>query len=135
MKSDYNSDSYSQYLCFPVYFSTNNLVFERNLHVWTETQQEVHDQIKCLHDGGLGYRRIAKHLNEIGSKTFRGKEWGGNIVHSVLKRNRERLNRLEVQNQETEIEYGKMELVWLREGQLYFDPRKDVIDHLSTVVK
>ena len=74
MKSDYNSDSYSQYLCFPVYFSTNNLVFERNLHVWTETQQEVHDQIKCLHDGGLGYKRIAKHLNEIGSKTSRGKE-------------------------------------------------------------
>ncbi len=92
-------------MCFPVYFSTNNLVFERNLHVWTEPQQEIHDQIKCLHDSGLGYKRIAKHLNEIGSKTFRGKEWGSNIVHSVLKRNRERLNRLEVQNQETEIEF------------------------------
>ena len=51
------------------------------------------------------------------------------IVHSVLKRNRERLDRIEVQNQETEIEYGKMELVWLREGELYFDPRKDIIDH------
>ena len=115
-------------MCFPVYFSTNNLVFDRNLHVWTKPQQEIHDQIKSLHDGGMGYRRIAKHLNELGVKTIRGNEWGSNNVHSVLKRNRERLNRLEVQNQETEIEYGKMELVWLRDGQLYFNPRKDIID-------
>ena len=129
VKSDYISDRYSQYLCFSVYFLTNNLVFDRNLHVWTKPQQEIHNQIKSLHDGGMGYRRIAKHLNELGVKTIRGNEWGSNNVHSVLKRNRERLDRIEVQNQETEIEYGKMELVWLREGELYFDPRKDIIDH------
>ena len=83
----------------------------------------IHDQIKSLHDSGMGYRRIAKHLNEQGIKTIRGNEWGTNNVYSVLKRNKERLERLEIRKQETEIEYGKMELVWLREGELYFDPR------------
>jgi hypothetical protein len=117
--SDYFSDDYSQYLCFSVSFSTNNLVFDRNPHVWTESQQEIHDQIKTLHDEGLGYRRIAKHLNDQGIKTIRGNEWESNNVHSVLKRNRERLKRLKVKEEESEIEYGKMELVWLREGESY----------------
>ena len=44
---------------------------------------------------------------------------GSNNVHSVLKRNRERLKRLKVKEEEFEIEYGKMELVWLREGESY----------------
>jgi hypothetical protein len=102
-----------------VSFSTNNLVFDRNPHVWSESQQEIHDQIKTLHDEGLGYRRIAKHLNDQGIKTIRGNEWESNNVHSVLKRNRERLKRLKVKEEESEIEYGKMELVWLREGESY----------------
>ncbi len=62
-------------------FSTNNLVFDRNPHVWSESQQEIHDQIKTLHDEGLGYRRIAKHLNDQGIKTIRGNEWESNNVH------------------------------------------------------
>ena len=102
-----------------MYFSTNNLVFDRNTHVWSESQQEIHDQIKTLHDEGLGYRRIAKQLNEQGIKTIRGNEWGSNNVHSVLKRNKERLERLKVKEEESEIEYGKMKLVWLREGESY----------------
>ena len=52
---------------------------------------------------------------------------GGNNVHSVLKRNRERLQRLETQKQESKLEYGKMELVWLREGELWKNPRKDLL--------
>ena len=117
--SDYFSDDYSQYLCFSVSFSANNLVFDRNTHVWSESQQEIHDQIRTLHDEGLGYRRNAKHLNDHGIKTIRGNEWGSNNVHSVLKRNKERLERLKVKEEESEIKYGKMELVWLREGESY----------------
>ena len=119
-------------MCFSVYFSTNNLVYDRNLHVWTESQQVIHDRIKSLHDSGMGYRRIAKHLNEQGIKTIRGNEWGTNNVYSVLKRNKERLERLEIRKQETDIEYGKMELVWLREGELYFDPRSLVASRPSS---
>ena len=67
----------------------------------------------------MGYKKIAKRLNEEGIKTFKGKTWGSNYVHSVLKRNKEKLQREERGKQESEIEFGKMKLVWLREGELY----------------
>ena len=74
----------------------------------------------------MGYRRIASHLNEQGIKTPKGNLWGNNNVHSILKRNRERLHRLEVQKQDSEVEYGKMELVWLRDDELWKNPRKEL---------
>ena len=97
-------------------FSTNSLVNSRNRHVWTDFQQQVHDQIKSLNDSGMGYRRIAQYLNALGIKTIRGNEWGSNNVYSILKRNKERLHRLDVEKRGSEINFGKMELVWLRDG-------------------
>ena len=119
------SDQYSQYLCFSVYFSTNKLISEKNTHSWSDEQQRTHDLIKSLYDSGMGYKRIASHLNEQGIRTIKGNEWGGNNVHSVLKRNRERVQRLKLKEQESDIEFGKMELVWLREGELWKNPRKE----------
>ena len=119
LKSDYFSGEYYQYLCFSVFCSTNKLVSDRNKHLWFEEQQKTHDLIKSLHDYGMGYRKISQHLNEQGIKTPKGNLWEGSNVHSVLKRNRERLQRLETQKQESKLEYGKMELVWLREGELW----------------
>ena len=75
----------------------------------------------------MGYRRIASHLNEQGIKIPKGNLWGNNNVHSVLKRNRERLHRLEVQKQDSEVEYRKMELVWLRDDELWKNPRKEFL--------
>ena len=77
----------------------------------------------------MGYRRIASHLNEQGIKIPKGNLWGNNNVHSVLKRNRERLHRLEVLKQDSEVEYGKMELVWLRDDELWKNPRKELIQY------
>tara|TARA_B110000261_G_C12815794_1_gene250228 strand:- start:34 stop:273 length:240 start_codon:yes stop_codon:yes gene_type:complete len=77
----------------------------------------------------MGYRRIASHLNEQGIKIPKGNLWGNNNVHSVLKRNRERLHRLEVQKQDSEVEYRKMELVWLRDDELWKNPRKELIQY------
>ena len=74
----------------------------------------------------MGYRRIASHLNEQGIKIPKGNLWGNNNVHSVLKRNRERLHRLEVQKQDSKVEYGKMELVWLKDNELWKNPRKNI---------
>tara|TARA_B100000676_G_scaffold310807_1_gene378510 strand:+ start:1017 stop:1328 length:312 start_codon:yes stop_codon:yes gene_type:complete len=102
-----------------VSFGSNNLLKDYNPTAWSDSQQEKYDLVKSLQDEGLGYRRIAQHLNARGIKTIRGNEWESNNVHSVLKRNRERLKRLEVKEEESEIEYGKMELVWLREGESY----------------
>ena len=93
-------------------------------HLWSDYQQETHDYIQSLHNSGLGYRKIAKRLNEEGIKTVRGNTWGSNNVHSVLKRNKQKLQREEIGKEESKIEFGKMELVWLREGELWKNPRK-----------
>jgi len=74
----------------------------------------------------MGYKKISDYLNEKGIKTTKGNLWGGNNVHSFLKRNRERLLRLESQKQESKLEYGKMELVWLRDDELWKNPRKNI---------
>ena len=117
---------YGYFLRFQIRQRFNNLILNYNSNNWSEEQQETHDLIKSLHDSGLGYRKIAKRLNEEGIKTFKGKTWGNNNVHSVLKRNKEKLQREERGKQESEIEYGKMELVWLREGELWKNPRKEL---------
>ena len=69
------------------------------------------------------YRKIFHHLNEQGIKTPKGNLWGGSNVHSVLKRNRERLQRLETQKKQSKLEYRKMELVQLRKGELWMNPK------------
>ena len=66
--------------------------------------------IKSLHESGLGYRKIAKHLNGNGLTTHKRKEWGGNSVYSVLKRHKEREERLEFINREYEPKWSKMEV-------------------------
>ncbi len=52
--------------------------------------------IKSLYDKGLSYRRITKQLNDRGIITHKGNQWGvnGNSVYSVLKRYKEREERI-----------------------------------------
>ena len=80
----------------------------------TPEQEELHDYIKNLHDSGMSYRRITKLLNKKGIKTHTGKEWGetGNSVYSVLKKYRQREERLELLNKEYELEWNDMEIKW-----------------------
>lgn len=53
---------------------------------YKQSQQELPDDIKSLHDSGLSYRRITKLLNKKGIKTHTGTEQGetGNSVYSFL---------------------------------------------------
>ena len=74
----------------------------------------LHDTIKDLHDGGLGYRKIAQWLREKGYKTPRGKRFYGNHVYSILKRKQLRDTRLE---QEVTREYRNFNL-WFIEREL-----------------
>ena len=76
MINDQISNEYKQYLCFSAYFSTNTLVFGRNEHLWSDEQQKTHDNIKSLHNSGMGYRRIyiiyiflSKHVLTIFART------------------------------------------------------------------
>ena len=72
--------SFSRKFSFSISFSTNSLVSDRNLHLWSDIQQENHDLIKTLHDEDLGYRKIAKHLNEMGVKGKLGGSWTSSMV-------------------------------------------------------
>ena len=105
--------NYTHYLCFSVSVKTNKFAL-KNLDRYSPEQEEVFQKIKSLHDSGLGYRKIATKLNENGLTTHKGKKWGGNSVHMILKRHREREERLEFINREYEPEWGEMKVIWER---------------------
>jgi hypothetical protein len=104
---------FSHYLCFSVKVRTNKFVYSQT-DKYTPQQEELHDTIKSMNDSGMSYRRITQHLNEKGILTHKGKKWGisGNSVYSVLKRNKERLERIAYRDKEYEPEWGKMEVRW-----------------------
>ena len=104
---------YSHFLCFTVSVRTNRFVYFP-IEKYTPQQQKIYELIKSLHDGGMGYRRISYYLNDKGILTNRGKKWGGNNVYSVLKRYKEREERLGLVNKEYEPVWGKMEVRWER---------------------
>ena len=111
-KSVFSDRGFTQYLCFNVIVGSNDLCAEQQ---YTEEQQRNHDLIKSLHDGGMGYRKIADYLNEQGIKTARGNTWKNTQVFSVLKKYRQRLDRIKnVRQFDHGIEIGKFELKWIK---------------------
>ena len=66
----------------------------------------------------MDYRKIAQYLNELDIKTARGNSWKNTQVFSVLKRYRQRQNREEVRETPSDIEFGKIELVWLKDARI-----------------
>ena len=77
---------------------------------YSEYQQFLHDTIKDLHDGGMGYKKIAVWLNEKGYQTLRGKRFFHGHVFSILKKKRLRDERL---NQEVGVEYENFSLEFI----------------------
>ena len=100
----------SFYLCFTVTQRTNKLVFH-TVKKYTKQQQYVHDNIKFLKEKGLGYRIISDLLNERGLRTSKGVRWTNTKVYLVLKRYKERLEKLELINREYEPIWGKMKVI------------------------
>ena len=100
-------------MCFSVQIRTNKLVFYQS-DKYTPEQEELQDYIKNLHDSGMSYRSITKLLNKKGITTHTGKEKGetGNSIYSVLKKDRQREERLELLNRKYELEWGTMEVKW-----------------------
>ncbi len=70
----------------------------------------MHDLIKSLYDSRLGYRKIAKLLNAKKIKTIKENLWESNQVYSILKRYKERLQRLEFINKEYEMVWSRMKI-------------------------
>ena len=61
---------------------------------YSEYQHFLHNTIKDLHDGSMGYRKISDWLNEKGYRTPRGKPFTNTHVFSILKKKRLRDERL-----------------------------------------
>ena len=113
---DGNSDyfSYSYYLCFVVSLRSNNLT---HLQKYSKRQECLFNFIQYLHDEkGMGYRKISQFLNKSGIKTQRNKTFSNSSVHSILKRKKQREERIEkVRNKRYESSMGKMTLEFLRD--------------------
>jgi hypothetical protein len=87
--------STTTFLTFTVEIHSNNLTHHQK---YSKKQQMIYQLIKYLHDvEGLGYRKISQKLNSWGIPTHRGKEWLNTSVHSVLKRKKQREDRIEHQ--------------------------------------
>ena len=114
LSGENSEPKYSNYLCFVVSVQTNKLMSEYGGIGYSYSQQETYDLIKSLHDGGLGYRRIAHHLNLKNIKTLTGKEWSGSLVFAIMKRNKQRVERLTRRNENFAPEISKFEVRWER---------------------
>ncbi len=106
---------YANYLCFTVSIQFNNLNPQYNINRYTDKNHQLYLLIQSLRDKGWSYRRISKHFNERGVRTPNNKEWGltGNSVYSVLKRYKEREERLELRNKKYQPVRSKM---WIEYG-------------------
>ena len=70
----FRETKYTHFLCFKVTQRTNRFVYS-NTDRYTSEQEELHSIIKSLYDKGVGYRRIANHLNKLEVKTIKGQYW------------------------------------------------------------
>ena len=101
-------NSQSITLEFNLHFQDNSLSYddatERELN---QRQIILHSLIFYMHDShGMSYRKISKWLNRSGIKTHEGNTWRvtGNSVYSVLKRMKEREQRLNDMKYKTQSE-------------------------------
>ena len=99
---------YANYLCFTVSIQFNHLNPQYNKRSYSPQQEELYKFVQSLHEKGMGYRTIAKHLNELGVRTHKGSEWRTQYVYSVIKRHRERQERLERRYRKYEPVISKM---------------------------
>ena len=114
LSGENSEPKYANFLCFIVSVKTNKLISRRGGIGYSNSQKATHDLIKTLHESGLGYRRIAHHLNDRNITTQTGKQWKGNHVFAVLKRYREREERLSQKEEVFEPEIPKFEVRWER---------------------
>ncbi len=112
MSGENSEPKYANFLCFLVSVQTNKLMSRRGGIGYSKLQTETHNLIKSLHANGMGYRRIANHLNSKNIKTFTGKQWKGNHVHATLKRFKEREKRLSLMDEVFKPEISKFEVRW-----------------------
>ena len=103
-----SNGEYSKYLFYEVSKRFNNLLPEQNPTRYLEKQLTIFRLVQSPHKDGLGYRRIAKVLNEKGLTTEEGHLWKNSNVYSVLKRYSERQDRLKFRRKKYPLVRGAM---------------------------
>ena len=86
LSGENSEPKYANFLCFVVAVQTNKLMIRWGGIGYSKLQMETYNRIKTLYANGMGYRRIANHLNSKNIKTYTNKKWKGNHVHATLKR-------------------------------------------------
>ncbi len=102
------ANEYSNFLFFEVSKRFNYLQPEQNPTRYSENQFQIYRLINSLHQRGIGYRRIAYFLNDRKITTHGGSKWGTQYVYSVLKRYREREERIKLRNKKYPLQRGQM---------------------------
>ena len=77
-----------------------------------KSEEEIHTKIKSLQNIGMEYRKIANHLNQLEIKTIKGNKWNNTNVYSVLKKYKERQQRLKKRDKDYKIIWSRMEVKW-----------------------
>ena len=95
-------------ICFNVKIRFNNLISEQNPNRFSKKQYSRYRLIKTLHESGLGYRMILSYLNEKAFTTKNGFIWKPSCVFSVLKRFKERQERIKFRNKKYKPIFSKI---------------------------
>ena len=114
-----DSQEYCYYLRFNISIRFNNLN-PINHNTYSKEQLQRYKLIKSLYDKGMGYRKISVYLNDRGILTENGSQWGvtGNYVYSVLKRFKEREERMNLENKKYDTKITDFQIKYLR-NQLF----------------
>ena len=85
-------------ISFVISLRTNKLVYNQDRY--TDEQEHLFQLVNHLHESGLGFRKISQYLNERGYKLKCNKEFRNSDVWSLILRNRQRKERIELRNKE-----------------------------------
>jgi hypothetical protein len=85
-------------ISFVISLRTNKLVYNQDRY--TDEQEHLFQLVNHLRDSGLGFRKISQYLNERGYKLKCNKEFRSSDVWSLILRNRQRKERIELRNKE-----------------------------------
>ena len=104
-------DSYHYYLKFSIKVRFNDLLYQKE---YTKEQLETYKLIRSLRKNGLGYRRVARYLNDKEILTNRKTTWNAGKVYSVLKRYKEKQEKIrKLKNKKYVMKWvSKMRLVY-----------------------
>ena len=110
-----DEEKYFNFLYFTVSQRFDNLMPEQNPNRYSTKQMKIYRLINSLNQSGFGYRKISKYLNSKRILTFSGRVWTPSLVHAVLKRFRQRQERLKRRNRRYPIFRSKMFMRFERE--------------------